>query len=48
MADAEATKWIVWIKKILEYLEENQENSTPLLIENTYAIKLAKDPRIHD
>ena len=45
---AEATKEIVWLRKILEDLQEKQENSTPLLINNTYAIKLAKNPRFHD
>jgi hypothetical protein len=45
---AEATKDIVWLKKTLEYLQEKQVNSTPLLVENTYAIKLAKNPRFHD
>ena len=45
---AEATKEIVWLRKILEYLQEKQENSTPLLVDNTSAIKLAKNPRFHD
>ena len=48
MAVAEAIKKIVWLKKIFEYLQEKQENSTPLLIDNTSAIKLAKNPRFHD
>jgi hypothetical protein len=33
----EAMKEIVWLRKILEYLQEKQVNSTPLLVENTYA-----------
>ena len=48
VATAEATKEIVWIRKILEDLKEKQENSTPLLIDNTSAIKLAKNHRFHD
>jgi hypothetical protein len=45
---AEATKEIVWLRKILEDLQEKQGNSTPLLVDNTSAIKLAKNPRFHD
>jgi hypothetical protein len=45
---AEETKEIVWIKKILNDLQEKQVNITPLLIGNTSAIKLAKNPRFHD
>jgi hypothetical protein len=45
---AEATKEIVWLRKILEDLQEKQVNATPLLIDNTSAIKLAKNPRFHD
>jgi hypothetical protein len=41
-------KEIVWLMKILEYLQEKQVNSTPLLVENTFAIKLAKNPRFHN
>jgi hypothetical protein len=48
VAVAEATKEIVWLRKILEYLQEKQVNSTPLLVDNTFAIKLAKNPRFHD
>ena len=48
VAVVEATKEIVWLRKILEDLQEKQENSTPLLIDNTSAIKLAKNPRFHD
>ena len=39
VAAAEATKEIVWLRKILEDLQEKQENSTPLLVDNTSAIK---------
>jgi hypothetical protein len=45
---AEETKEIVWLRKILEVLQEKQVNSTLLLVENTFAIKLAKNPRFHD
>jgi hypothetical protein len=48
VAVAEATKEIVWLRKILEDLQEKQVNSTPLLVDNTFAIKLAKNPRFHD
>ena len=48
VAATEATKEIVWLSKILEYLQEKQENSTPLLIDNTFSIKLAKNPIFHD
>jgi hypothetical protein len=45
---AEVTKKIVWLKKTLEGLQEKQVSATPLLIDNTYAIKLAKNLRFHD
>ena len=42
VAAAEAMKEIVWLRKILEDLQEKQENSTPLLVDNTSAIKLLR------
>jgi len=45
---AEATKEIVWLRKILEDLQVKQVQSTPLMIDNTSAIKLAKKPKFHD
>eukprot|EP00253_Pinus_taeda_P014117 PITA_14117 len=48
VAAAEATKEIVWLGKILGDLQEKQVHSTPLLIDNTSAIKLAKNPKFHD
>lgn len=48
VAAAKATKEIVWLRKILEHLHEKQENSTPLLFDDTSAINLAKNPRFHD
>ena len=48
VAITEATKEIVWLRKILEDLQEKQENSTHLVIDNTHAIKLAKNLRFHD
>jgi hypothetical protein len=48
VAVAEATKEIVWLRKILEDLQEKQVNSSPLLVDNTSAINLAKNPRLHD
>eukprot|EP00253_Pinus_taeda_P004794 PITA_04794 len=48
VATAKATKEIVWFRKILEYLQVKQVQSTPLMIDNTSAIKLAKNPKFHD
>eukprot|EP00253_Pinus_taeda_P028395 PITA_28395 len=48
MAIAEATKEIVWLSKILEDLQVKQVQSTPLIIDNTSTIKLAKNPKFHD
>eukprot|EP00253_Pinus_taeda_P006525 PITA_06525 len=43
----EATKEIVWLRKILEDLQVKQVQSTPLMIDNTSTIKLAKNPEFH-
>eukprot|EP00253_Pinus_taeda_P007349 PITA_07349 len=48
VAAAEATKEIVWLRKILEDLKAKQVQSTPLMIDNTSAINLAKNPKFHD
>eukprot|EP00253_Pinus_taeda_P020484 PITA_20484 len=48
VAAAEATKEIVWLRKILEDLQVKQVQSTPLMIDNTSAIKLARNPKFHD
>eukprot|EP00253_Pinus_taeda_P029385 PITA_29385 len=48
VAAAKATKEIVWLRKILEDLHVKQVHSTPLMIDNTSAIKLAKNPNLHD
>eukprot|EP00253_Pinus_taeda_P026077 PITA_26077 len=48
VATTEATKEIVWLRKILEDLQLKQVNSTPLMIDKTSAIKLAKNPKFHD
>eukprot|EP00253_Pinus_taeda_P005589 PITA_05589 len=48
VATAEETKEIVWLSKILEDLQVKQVQSTPLMIDNTSAIKLAKKPKFHD
>eukprot|EP00253_Pinus_taeda_P029214 PITA_29214 len=48
VAAAEATKEIVWLRKILEDLQVKQVQSTPLMIDNNSAIKLAKNPKFHD
>eukprot|EP00253_Pinus_taeda_P030303 PITA_30303 len=44
----EATKEIVWLRKILEDLQVKQVQSTPLMIDNNSAINLAKNPKFHD
>eukprot|EP00253_Pinus_taeda_P022347 PITA_22347 len=48
VAAVEAIEGIVWLRKILEDLQVKQEQSTPLMIDNTSAIKLAKNPKFHD
>eukprot|EP00253_Pinus_taeda_P035864 PITA_35864 len=48
MAAAEGTKEIVWLRKILEDLQVKQVQSTPLMIDNTSAINLAKNLKFHD
>eukprot|EP00253_Pinus_taeda_P027478 PITA_27478 len=48
MAATEATKEIVWLRKILEYLQVKQVQSTPLMIDNTSAINFAKNLKFHD
>eukprot|EP00253_Pinus_taeda_P011570 PITA_11570 len=48
VATAKATKEIVWVRKILEDLQVKQVQSTPLMIDNTSTIKLAKNPKFHD
>eukprot|EP00253_Pinus_taeda_P011707 PITA_11707 len=48
VAEAEATKEIVWLRKILEDFQVKQVQSTPLMIDNTSAIKLEKNPNFHD
>ena len=47
VAAAETTKEIVWLGKILEYLHVKQVQLTPLMVDNTSAIKLAKNPKFH-
>lgn len=44
----EATKEIVWLRKILEDLQEIQGHTNALLIDNTSATNLAKNPKFHD
>eukprot|EP00253_Pinus_taeda_P005760 PITA_05760 len=48
VAAVEATKEIVWLKKVIEDLQVKQVQSTPLMIDNTSAIRLAKNPKFHD
>ena len=44
VAAAEEIKEIEWLRKILEDLQMKQMHSTPLMIDKTSAIKLAKNP----
>jgi len=48
VATAQATKEIRCLRKILEDLHEKQKASTPLFVDNSSAIKLAKNPKFHD
>ena len=48
VAATQATKKITWLRKILEDLQEKQMTSTPLFVDNTSAIQLAKNPKFHD
>lgn len=43
MAATEATREFVWLRRILEDLQEKQFKATPLMINNTSAIKLARN-----
>ena len=42
------TKEVIWLLNILEYLQEKQTASTPLFVENSSPIQLAKNPKFHD
>jgi len=48
VAAAEAIKEIIWLRKLLEDLQVKQVHSTPLIIDSTSVIKLAKNPKFHD
>eukprot|EP00253_Pinus_taeda_P009423 PITA_09423 len=48
VAETQATKEIIWLCKILEDLQKKQKDSTPLLINKSSAIQLAKNPKFHD
>lgn len=48
IAASEATREILWLRRILEDLQTPQGSSTPLLIDNQSAIKMAKNPIFHD
>eukprot|EP00253_Pinus_taeda_P030861 PITA_30861 len=48
VAVAQATKEIIWLRKILEDLQEKQKTSTALLIDNSSTIQFAKNPKFHD
>lgn len=48
VAVVETTEMIVWLRKIIEDLQEKQIQPTPLLIDNTFAIQLTRNPKFHD
>jgi len=48
VAATQATQEIIWLRKILEDLQEKQKASTSLLTDNSSAIQLAKNPKFHD
>ena len=48
VAAAQATKEIVWLRKILDDLQETQTTSTTLFVDSNSAIQLAKNPKFHD
>ena len=48
VAAALATKEIVWLRKILDDLQEKQTASTTLFVDNNSAIQLAMNPKFHD
>ena len=45
---SQAIKEIIWIRKIIEVMQEKQITSMPLFLNNSYAIQLAKNPKFHD
>lgn len=44
----QATKKIIWLRKILEDLHEKKRSSTPLFIDNSSTIQLTKNHKFHD
>ncbi|XP_057844560.2 secreted RxLR effector protein 161-like [Cryptomeria japonica] len=48
MATFEATREILWFRRILEDLQTPQISSIPLFIDNQFAIKMAKNSVFHD
>ncbi|XP_057851979.2 secreted RxLR effector protein 161-like [Cryptomeria japonica] len=48
IAASEATREILWLRRILADLQEPQASSTPLFIDNQSTIKMAKNPVFHD
>jgi hypothetical protein len=48
VAAAKAMKQIEWLRKTLEDLQQKLVNSTPLLVDNTFVIKLTKNIKFHD
>jgi len=48
VATAKSTIEIVWHRKIIEYFQVKQVQSTQLMIGNDSAIMLAKNPKFHD
>ena len=48
VAATQHTKEIVWLRKILDDLQETQTTSITLFVDNNSAIQLAKNPKFHD
>ena len=44
----QATKEIIWLRKILEDLQEKQMTSTPLFVDNSSANQLDENPKFYD
>jgi hypothetical protein len=48
IAAAHATKELVWLRRLLSELGQNQTHPTPLHIDNQSAMAIAKNPKFHD
>ena len=48
VATGKDTKEIIWLRKILKDLQEKQKSSTPLFVDNSSTIQLARNPKFRD